>query len=34
MLLDVTDAGGYGRFSVFTDPQGAHFAMFQPNPRQ
>ena len=33
MLLDVTDAAGYGRFSVFTDPQGAQFAMFQPNPR-
>ena len=33
MLLDVTEAGGYGRFSVFTDPQGAQFAMFQPNPR-
>lgn len=34
MLLDVTEAAGYGSFSVFTDPQGAHFAMFQPNPRQ
>jgi predicted enzyme related to lactoylglutathione lyase len=34
MLLDVTDAADYGRFSVFTDPQGAHFAMFQPNPRR
>lgn len=31
MLLDVTDAVDYGRFSVFTDPQGAHFAMFQPS---
>jgi uncharacterized protein len=34
MLLDVTEAAGYGRFSVFTDPQGAQFAMFQPNPRR
>ncbi len=34
VLLDVTDASGYGRFSVLRDPQGAHFAMFQPNPRQ
>ena len=33
LLLDVTPAGDYGRFSVFTDPQGAQFAMFQPNPR-
>ena len=32
MLLDVTDAGDDGRFTVFTKPQGAHFAMFQPNP--
>ncbi|HZP31936.1 MAG TPA: VOC family protein [Candidatus Acidoferrales bacterium] len=34
MLLDVTEAAGYGRFSVFTDPQGAHFAMFQATPRK
>ena len=34
MLLDVTEAEGHGRFSVFADPQGAQFAMFQPNPRR
>ena len=33
MLLDVTEAQGYGRFSIFTDPQGAQFAMFQPTHR-
>ena len=33
VLMDVTDAMGHGRFSVFTDPTGAHFAMFQPAQR-